>query len=47
MKKRWLSLVLAAVMLTGLLTGCGSTKKIVASETYEVEENPSVTVDNT
>ena len=47
MKKRWLSLVLAAVMLTGLLTGCGSTKKIVASETYEVEENPSVTVDGT
>ena len=34
-------------MLTGLLTGCGSTKKIVASETYEVEENPSVTVDGT
>ena len=47
MKKRWLSLVLAAVMLTGLLTGCGSTIKIVASETYEVEENPSVTVDGT
>ena len=47
MKKRWLSLVLAAVMLTGLLTGCGSTKKILASETYEVEENPSVTVDGT
>lgn len=47
MKKKCLSLLLVAIMLVGLLTGCGSTQKIVASETYEVEENPSVTVDGT
>lgn len=47
MKKKCLSLLLVAVMLIGLLTGCGSTKKIVASETYEVEKNPSMTVDGT
>lgn len=47
MKKQWLSLALVAVALTGLLTGCGSTKKIVASETYEEETNPSMTVDGT
>lgn len=45
MKKRLLSLGLAAVVLTGLLTGCGSTQKIVASETYEVLENPSMSVE--
>lgn len=47
MKRKWLSLTLIGVILTGLLTGCGSTKKIVASETYEVEPNPSMTVDGT
>ena len=47
MKKRLLSFGLAAVMLVGLLTGCGSTKKIVASETYEVLEHPSMQVDGT
>ncbi|MCD8355651.1 MAG: hypothetical protein LUE11_03650 [Clostridia bacterium] len=47
MKKKIFSLGLAAVMLAGLLTGCGDTKKIIASETYEVEKNPSVTVDGT
>lgn len=45
MKKRFLSLGLAAIMLVSLLTGCGSTKKVVASETYEVLENPSIHVD--
>ncbi|MDO4286748.1 MAG: hypothetical protein Q4C40_03400 [Eubacteriales bacterium] len=45
MKRRLLSLGLAAVVLTGLLTGCGSTRKIVASETYEVDKNPAVTVE--
>lgn len=44
MKKRLLSLGLAAVVLTSLLTGCGSTKKVVASETYEVLETPSMSV---
>lgn len=45
MKKRFVSLGLAVVLLLSLLTGCGSTKKIVASETYEVLENPSVSVE--
>lgn len=45
MKKKLLSLSLVSVLLLGLLSGCGSTKKITASETYEVDKHPAVTVD--
>ena len=51
MKKRWLSLVLAAVMLTGLLTGCGSTKKILAltfsvNASYKIKKDVSEQLPN-
>ncbi len=46
MKKKILSLALAAVMSVGLLSGCGSSKEATtAAETYDVLENPAITVD--
>ncbi len=46
MKKKILSLALVAVMSVGLLSGCGSSKEApTAAETYDVLENPAITVD--
>ena len=48
MMKKILSLALTAVMAVGLLSGCtrgGDTS--TAAETYDVLENPSITVDGT
>lgn len=48
MKKKILSLALAAVMAVGLLSGCTSRGQApTAAETYDVLKNPSVTVDGT
>ncbi len=48
MKKKILSLALTAVMSVGLLSGCGSSKEAsTAAETYDVLENPTITVDGT
>lgn len=46
MKKKILSLALAAVMAVGLLSGCTRRGQApTAAETYDVLENPAVTVD--
>lgn len=47
MKRKICSLALAAALLLGLLAGCGSTKTVVASETYTVDKNPAVSVEGT